>query len=202
MYKSLKITTDIKKLLLLLFALVFSVNIMVAQNTHLTFKGIPIDGNVNDFAAELSKKGFTQISDLEDNSILLNGRFADFDAVIILQAIPKSKTIWRVLVLNKKTYSFWSSIKADFEKYKELYTKKYGKPSDDFHFFSPPYYEGDGYEMQTLKLDKCNYSSSFKLPEGTITLEMNVILLTFKYEDGINAKIMVSESEQSMLNDI
>ena len=61
------------KKLLLLFTLVFSINIIGAQNTHLTFKGIPIDGNVNDFAAGLSKKGFTQIRDLEDNSILLEG---------------------------------------------------------------------------------------------------------------------------------
>lgn len=81
------------KKLLLLFTLVFSINIIGAQNTHLTFKSIPIDGNVNDFAAGLSKKGFTQIRDLEDNSILLEGRFADFDAVIGLKATPKSKTI-------------------------------------------------------------------------------------------------------------
>lgn len=176
---------------------------MVAQNTHLTFKGIPIDGNVNDFAAGLSKEGFTQIRDLEDNSILLNGRFADFDAVIILQAIPKSKTIWKVLVITKEAYTSWSSIKADFEKYKELYTKKYGKPSNDFHFFSPPYYEGDGYEMQALKLDKCSYFTVFELPEGPISLKIEQEgFIVFGYEDRINAKIMVSESEQSMLNDI
>ncbi|MBQ7763524.1 MAG: hypothetical protein IJ382_08355 [Flavobacteriales bacterium] len=190
------------KKLLLLFTLVFSINIIGAQNTHLTFKGIPIDGNVNDFAAGLSKKGFTQIRDLEDNSILLEGRFADFDAVIGLKATPKSKTIWKVVVFIDKKYTSWGSIKTDFEKYKELYIKKYGKPSDDFHFFVPPYYEGDGHEMQALALDKCTYAAFFELPEGPISLQMKDGFIVFGYEDGINAKIMVSESEQSMLNDI
>lgn len=188
--------------LLLLFAFVFSINIIGAQNAHLTFKDIPIDGNVKDFADKLSKKGFTYVKGLEGNIVRMEGKFADFNAEVWLMATPKTKIIWKIVVLTDK-YTSWSSIKADFEKYKELYTKKYGKPSEDFHFFSRPYYEGDGYEMQALKLEKCTYITFFELPEGGIVIEMTKWgNISFSYEDNINVKIKRSESEQSMLNDI
>lgn len=190
------------KKLLLLFAFVFSINIIGAQNAHLTFKDIPIDGNVKDFADKLSKKGFTQIEGLEDDIIRMEGKFADFNAEVWLVATPKTKTIWKVVVTTKK-YTSWSSIKADFEEYKEIYTKKYGKPANDYHFFSRPYYEGDGYEMQALKLEKCTYATVFKIPEGGIMIKMTKWGdISFSYEDNVNVKIKNSESEQSMLNDI
>lgn len=190
------------KKLLLLFAFVFSINIIGAQNAHLTFKDIPIDGNVKDFADKLSKKGFTQIEGLEDDIIRMEGKFADFNAEVWLVATPKTKTIWKVVVTTKK-YTSWSSIKADFEEYKEIYTKKYGKPANDYHFFSRPYYEGDGYEMQALKLEKCTYATVFKIPEGGIMIKMTKWGdISFSYEDNVNVKIKNSESEQSVLNDI
>lgn len=190
------------KKLLLLFAFVFSINIIGAQNVHLTFKDIPIDGNVKDFADKLSKKGFTQNEGLEDDIIRMEGKFADFNAEVWLVATPKTKTIWKVVVTTKK-YTSWSSIKADFEEYKEIYTKKYGKPANDYHFFSRPYYEGDGYEMQALKLEKCTYATVFKIPEGGIMIKMTKWGdISFSYEDNVNVKIKNSESEQSMLNDI
>lgn len=190
------------KKLLLLFAFVFSINIIGAQNAHLTFKDIPIDGNVKDFADKLSEKGFTQVKGLEDDMIIMKGKFADFDAEVLLLATPKSKIIWKVSVLSEE-YTSWGSIKSDFEKYKELYIKKYGKPSTDFHHFYRPYYEGDGYEMQALKLEKCTYATIFKIPEGTIMVRMRESGdISFVYEDKINVKIKTLESEQSMLNDI
>lgn len=189
------------KKLLLLFAFVFSINIIGAQNAHLTFKDIPIDGNVKDFADKLSKKGFTQVKGLDDD-IFMEGKFADFDAVVGLFGTPKSKIIWQVVVITKK-YTSWQAMKADFKKYKEIYTKKYGKPANDYHFFSRPYYEGDGYEMQALKLEKCTYATVFKIPEGTIMIKMTKWGdISFSYEDNINVKIRNSESEKSVLNDI
>ena len=48
----------------------------------------------------------------------------------------------------------------------ELFTKKYGEPKDHFEFFSSPYYEGDGYELQALRKEKCNYISFWTLDKG------------------------------------
>ncbi len=42
---------------------------------------------------------------------------------------------------------------------KQTLTTKYGPPQQAFEFFSDPYYEGDGYEDQAIKLGKGHFGA-------------------------------------------
>lgn len=41
---------------------------------------------------------------------------------------------------------------------KEILSRKYGSPTDDFAFFNRPYYDGDGYEEQAIRLGKGTFA--------------------------------------------
>jgi hypothetical protein len=60
----------------------------------------------------------------------------------------------------------WDDLKSQFDSYHNLLLEKYGETSDRFQFFSSPYYEGDGFEMQAVEKDKCSYMSFWSNIEG------------------------------------
>ena len=70
----------------------------------------------------------------------------------------------------------WYSLKSEYERFKVMFTKKYGKP-DSYEYFTEPYEEGDGYEHTALSVGKCSYISFFTLPLGTISLRISESLL-------------------------
>ncbi|WP_278519531.1 hypothetical protein, partial [Leyella stercorea] len=80
---------------------------------------------------------------------------------------------------------------------------KYGEPHDDFNFFSSPYKENDGNEIQAIEEDKCHYSCYFKLEEGTIGISISPYKNIFiGYEDAINLKKMELEKSSIIYDDI
>lgn len=67
----------------------------------------------------------------------------------------------------------------------------------------PQYYEGDGYELQALKNDKCTYSTYFKTEKGTLNVAITSSgNLSLGYEDKINTEIQTEEKNNADLNDI
>lgn len=187
--------------LICLFSILY--NTGFTQENHLTFKGIPIDGSVESFAAKLKQDGYTEEYISDNGTIVLKGQFANEDCGIFLLPTPQTKTIWKVAVIFDKKYTSWSSIKTDFNEFKDLFVKKYGKLTHDYHFFSSPYYEGDGYEMSALELDKCRYWASFTMPEGYISIKLiSPGQIALGYEDKVNSALETKESEKRALDDI
>ena len=96
-------------------------------------------------------------------------------------------------------HQIWYSIKDKYEKIKNQLTKKYGKP-ESHEFFSDPYYEGDGYELQALSNEHCTWMSLFRTPIGSVSVSMSseskVLVI---YQDKINQEIR--ESEQNSIAD-
>jgi hypothetical protein len=85
----------------------------------------------------------------------------------------------------------------------ELYTSKYGQPSDNFEYILSPYYEGDGFELQALRNEKCTYSTFFITDSGFIIVKMtNSGKLSLEYEDKTNSDQDSKEKESSVLDDI
>ena len=64
-----------KKLLISLFVILYT-TIGQAQE-HLTFKGVPIDGTLDTYVANMKKAGFTFIGE-NDGIALLRGDFAGY----------------------------------------------------------------------------------------------------------------------------
>ena len=191
------------KKLLFLFLSVIAFYSAYAQQEHLTFKGIPIDGQAGPFVEKLKQQGFTVKQTLKDGDVVMDGIFANNDCEIFILVTPKTKTIWKIGIFNKRKYTNWSSIKMDYDELKNLYTQKYGNPSHDYHFFSSPYELGDGYEISALKLDKCTYYTAYDVKSGYISIKMSsTCQIIMSYEDALNSALKTIESEKEALEDI
>lgn len=171
------------------------------DSTHLEFKGIPINGKIDDFVKKLQSQGFS-IVNRENSGVIMSGQFTGKEAEVMVLNTKTSKTVWKVVVYLPKQTS-WYSIKSEYKYYTEMFTKKYGNPLHTFSFFSDPYYEGDGYEMQAVRNEKCTYYSGYHIQEGNISVEISKYQqIKIAYEDSINTTIMDKEKEDAVINDI
>lgn len=189
-----------KKLLLILFVL-FSIGVNAQTESHLEFKGIPITGSVDNVMNKLKTQGYVLV-DSNDEIAIVKGQFANEECEIIIAATPKSKQVYMVLVCFEEKESWWT-LKSDYKKLKEQITAKYNVKPKSTERFIDPYYEGDGYELQALRKDKCRYHCEFKLTNGKIDIllsdEASVYLY---YTDAIGEKLNEQEENQSSYDDL
>ena len=188
------------KKILLTLCTVLIVAFTQAQE-HMTFKDISMNCNLTTFVSKLEAKGYKTIL-VEDNAAALSGNFAGKDnCTIMILSTTSSKFVWKVVV-DFPEHDSWSSLKSEYKSFKESYSQKYGTPKS-YEFFSKPYYDGDGYELQALRVEKCTFASFFETPSGNIMLEINKNkCVRVTYEDAINVEIKSREKEQAVSNDI
>lgn len=142
---------------LLLFPILFLTINIYAQE----FMGIKVDGKKSELIAKFKEKGFKVVNNAKGSLIMDGGSIGTTPIELVIIFTPKTEVAWKFAVyLPKQTE--WYTLKAEYNKYKELFTSKYGEPESDYHFFSSPYYEGDGYEMSALGIEKCTYSCYWK----------------------------------------
>lgn len=182
--------------LLILFPLV-----MNAQEDHIKFRDIPVDGHIDKFVASLSKMGYFKTQSL-DNCIVLSGEFANKKCEVFVLFTHKTNTVWKVAVFLPVIES-WSSLKYSYQEFREQYRLKYGSPSDSYEFFKKPYYDGDGYEMLAVKNDKCNFISFWDLSGGSISVKIGTSKqIVLGYEDRFNSELEAKEKNNTIQNDI
>ena len=188
--------------ILLLILCCFTMCVIAQETKHLEFKGVPMEGNVFSFADKLVEKGFKWEEPLE-GYIFMTGRFMEREVGVLIMGTSKTNTIWKIVVITDEEFTTWYRLKSKYTEYTRLFTKKYGMPTAHFEFFSSPYYEGDGYELQGFRENKGNYASFYESSKGTITVQINnKCHIEFNYEDKINVEIMQKEKEDKILDDI
>lgn len=171
----------------------------MTQN-HLTFLGVEIDGSMTSFVEKMKEKGFTFDSE-SDRITTMKGLFTNKSVDLYIVSTPTTKKVYRVAVVYPEKTS-WSSIKSEYNDLKNAYKKKYTLDKD-YNFFLTPYYEGDGYEMQAVRLDKCKYISFFKTERGDIMIEISKFeCIKIVYEDDLNSQLDTQESQKAVQNDI
>lgn len=163
---------------------------------HLTFKGIPIDGTLEDFKEKLVKIGYETINQS------LKGRFANQDAEVFLPTTSKTGIVHQVIVVLNGSDNF-PLLDAKYQNIVLLFTKKYGSCESENRYFETPYYEGDGYEIQAIRNNKCQITTRWKLAEGEIRIIIyNDCSILVGYTDEINNAIARLEEEELMYEDI
>lgn len=188
-----------KKLVLaiLICFVCFSIN----AQSHLTFKGLPILGDANEFALKLKDKGYT-IVDSSDNFNFLTGTFAGHENVTIaVVGTPKTNTVYKVCVIFEKETDSFSKLETQYKSLLNSYIDKYGKPEKSYDFFMSPYYKGDGYELQAVKKDKCRYISFFSVENGHLIIEIaktQNVMVTYEDLDGAS---LCSKEKELIIND-
>lgn len=168
---------------------------------HLTFKGIPITGASEDISMQLQSIGFIQEKVYPNRCISLTGTFAAIEDCIIFIIYSKlGETTWQVEVWFPELHN-WFDLKAQYNRFKDAFIKKYGRPQKDFSFFMPPYEEGGGDELYALESENVTYMSFFYTDLGVITVELDKsCCLKITYEDKFNSGL-ISKLQESVVND-
>lgn len=122
-----------------------------------SFDGVAIDGDLSIAISKYKEKGYEVVSK-EKEIAILKGTAAGKKITLFLVTTPKSKMIYKAVIFLPVRED-WQSLKDDYEKYKEILTNKYGKPTSNYQKFKDPYKEGYGDEMSAVINKNCQYVS-------------------------------------------
>lgn len=156
----------------------FSVAISFAQrklerSDHLTFKGVPIYGTLNQFISAMNKSGFTLMG-TENGITMLKGDFAAYENCILrVEALKQKDLVSKITVVFPEQYT-WSYLSLNYFSLKELLTIKYGEPSEsveEFQSISQPRDDND--KMNEVKTDRCKYYTTHETDQGRIQLSID-----------------------------
>lgn len=159
-----------KKLLISLFVILYT-TIGQAQE-HLTFKGVPIDGTLDTYVANMKKAGFTFIGE-DDGIAMLRGDFAGYRNCTIGVVTLKSIDIVNRISVLFDSHQDWNNIYVNYSSLKEMLTTKYSKYADcveKFEGYSQP--RDDNGKMHELTMDRCKFYTIWKTDKGNIELEI------------------------------
>jgi len=173
-----------------------------AQTNHLKFKGVPINGTLEQFTRQLVKKGCT-LQNINESVSYLRGDVSKYkDCIILCMASPMCNSlVYQVSILSSECTT-WEGLDGLYTMYrglKKLLIQKYGEPAMCYEeFTSDTEPEDDETKFLYACMKKCLFSSVFQLAEGEITLgiapgECRIMLI---YKDKINSeKVAKKEAE-------
>jgi hypothetical protein len=149
------------KKVIVLIVILFSSVFASAQS----FDGVPISGDLATAIAKFKAKGYTLTEYTNAGGAIMKGKVALSNVELYISVTPKTKKVFKFSVYfdEEKT---WSNLKYEYNKYYDIIFKKYGEPTSSYSGFDSPYYEGDGFEMTAVSLEKCNYFSMWKTNEN------------------------------------
>ncbi len=168
---------------------------------HLTFKGVEINGTLDEVVEQLCQKGY-KVENHIDSKISLRGEFAGLsNCEIVVQKDALLDIVYMVAAFFVVDDN-WDTLKDVYFKYKDIYSKKYGVPKS-YEFFTSPFEDGEGQELEALKTGNCTYLSIYELENGRIIVsilkEGGVAAI---YTDKINSELVEAERERRAIMDI
>jgi len=188
-----------KTVLTTLFCLIIIATSFAQSKTdtteHMTFKGVPIDGTLNEYVSKMKQSGFTLIG-TEDGVAMLKGDFAAYKDCIIGVATLKQKDLVSKITVIFPESKTWSSLSSNYYNIKELLTEKYGEPSEiveKFDTYSEP--EDDNSKMHEVGMNNCKYYTTYEMEHGSIQLSIendgfSTSFVMLSYFDKINSEII------------
>lgn len=179
------------------FVLLFAAVNLMAQE-HLSFKGIPIEGSMTEFCQKLKAKGFEAI-EKGNNSSLFTGSFTGRDVVVGVAATDNGKDVFAV-VITLGISEEWKSLVDTYNYHKELYIRKYGKPSISEEK-NPARSNTNTALMAEVHQGRVVYSSMWKVAGGDIKLSIEKS--SGVYEGGVVIRYRNSQNvEEKIKKDI
>ncbi|MCX2679378.1 hypothetical protein OOZ15_05430 [Galbibacter sp. EGI 63066] len=188
------------KTLFLTLILALSTTLTFAQTSeHLTFKGVPIDGTLNEYVSKIKQSGFKHLG-TEDKTAILNGDFAGYkDCYVGVSTLTQKDLVHKIAVIFPERET-WSTLSGNYFELKELLTEKYGEPKNVVEKFdSYPEPRDDETKMYRVKFDNCKYYSVWQTDKGEIQLSIDhesVVrcFVRLGYFDKINGKIIKAKA--------
>jgi len=163
-------------------------------SNHMTFKGVPIDGTLNEYISKMKKSGFTHIG-TENGIAMFKGDFAAYKNCIIGVSSLKQKDLVSKITVIFPEQETWSSLSSNYFYLKELLTEKYGEPSESVEEFDGLKPIDDNDKMYQVGFDNCKYYTTYETEKGSIQLSIDhdgVIrcFVRLSYFDKINGEII------------
>jgi len=134
-----------------------------AGTTWNTFGGIPFGETVADTRSMMAVKGYTFSERTAAGNDRFLGRILDTKTDII--AFYDDTSHLAKFLVNIETAD--DDARQVFNQLHTQLIAKYGDPRSDYHFFSSPYTDGDGYANSAIKLGKGTFSTYWPQPDGT-----------------------------------
>jgi hypothetical protein len=154
--------------------------------------GIKVDGNKTDVVNKFKLKGFKIPITPSATVTSLQGYVDGVKYDVLVCNTPITKKVWKIMVYLPEQNN-WYDLKNTYEKFYDLFVKKYGEPYASYNSFSTPYEEGDGYEMTAVAVEKCNYSAFWNEVWMTVSKFKQIEL---NYENVTNSEIFTAEKEK------
>lgn len=162
--KTMILTVTFTTLTLLAFA---------QTSEHLSFKGVPIDGTLNEYVAKMKQAGFQHMG-TENGTAIMTGDFAGYkDCLVGVSTLQQKDLVYQIGVLFPEKDT-WSRLSTNYFDLKEMLTEKYGNPSDvveKFDGYSQP--KDDNKRMYEVQFDRCKYYSIWQTDKGEIQLSID-----------------------------
>lgn len=190
---------QIIKITMALFMLIPLSLFAQTESQHMSFKGVPIDGTLDEFVQQMKQKGFDFVGQ-QDGIAILKGDFAAYKGCTIGVAALKQRDLVSKISVVFPDCSTWSILSNNYFTLKEMLTEKYGEPAEvveEFQLYSQ--LKDDESKFNNVRFDKCKYITIFKTEKGSIQLSIEhdgiyscYVLLS--YFDKINGEIIRTQA--------
>lgn len=138
---------------------------------HMTFKGVPIDGTLDAYVANMKKAGFTYLG-TQDGVAMLQGDFAGYRNCTIGVITLKSLDVVNRITVLFDAHETWGNLYGNYTSLKEMLTTKYGKHSECREMFQGSQPDDDNSRMHALHFDRCKYYTIWETDKGSIELDI------------------------------
>jgi len=169
-HKSIK---DMKRIIIPILTIFASIAVFAqAESQHLRFKGVPIDGTLNQFVSKMRTKGFVGTVN-RDGTAALKGDFAGYKGCAIIVSTLQNKDLVSTIGVVFPECNTWETLERNYLQLKEMLTTKYGEPAKVVEKFqNSRSASDDSSKLYELKMDRCNYQTTFKTTKGDILLRL------------------------------
>lgn len=189
------------KRIVILAAFVLLSTVALAQDAHLKFKGIPIDGNYKEFAQKLIQKDFKQIESSNDGIVLIGNFMATPGVMVLVYPDPTSKAVSAVSAMIEAGGN-WTTIEGKYYDVVSTYKEKYGEPTEHVEEFTTDVHNDDYFRKNALQDGQCNYKSQWGVEGGRIAVSLAYFQFKYyvicAYVDEQNVKAL----RQTIIDDI
>ena len=178
-----------KKILATLLSTLIAASLF-AQDAHLKFKGVPIDGSLTEFVNKMKTAGFTHIG-TQDGMAALQGDFAGYKNCTVAVFTVKPLNVVSMIGVIFQSRDNWADLESDYDIFKEMLTEKYGAPAVVIEEFKRTP-QDDNDKIYELRMNRCTWASAFQTELGEIELSIEhqdfQSRVVLRYRDKINTE--------------
>jgi hypothetical protein len=162
-----------KRIILTIIFALTTVSGIAQTSEHLSFKGVQIDGKLDEYVFKMKQNGFTHLG-TQKGIASLNGDFAGYkNCTVGVSTLTQSDLVYKISVLFPEQ-DRWSGLSTNYFELKQMLIEKYGNPKDEVEKFdgnSEP--KDDNSKIYQVKFDRCKYYSIWKTEKGEIQLSID-----------------------------